>query len=73
MRDEKAIREAMGTLESAAKFARSTCDQESYEVLANVTVALGWVLGQPVSSNAMDELLKGAKWAEGERRAAKGN
>jgi hypothetical protein len=63
MRSEDEVRELWKLMSKAALFAEKTGDKESYEVLSNVSTALGWVLGNPLASQAVSELVPGAEWA----------
>ena len=63
MRSEDEVRELWKLMSKAALFAEKTGDKESYEVLSNVSTALGWVLGNPLASHAVSGLVPGAEWA----------
>lgn len=62
MKSEAEIKEAHDMLDKAARFSLKMKDRESYEMTANLAMALSWVLDGD-HTDAMDELLGGAKWA----------
>ena len=63
MKSEATIRSIHQTLGKAALFAQRDGDNESYEVLANCAIALGWVLDLPSFQEPFEDLIKGANWA----------
>lgn len=65
MKQPSEIAAAFNKLSKAAKYASKTGDTESYEVLDNCAMALGWVLetNDGTHDDPFNELLKGAEWA----------
>ena len=63
MKTQSTIESIHDKLGRAAMFADRNGDKESYEVLANCAMALGWVLDRPEFLEPFEELIKGPNWA----------